>query len=174
VEALESAMGEFFPFLPSCAWNPTMLNPWLHHLVGPGLTFLHVERDAFIPVAERLEATGWRVAIHPLAQQTVVLPRGERGVILRPLLAHVPMASGRPLQPEQTLVDLCREIDRTAVLDRGEFVAMACRLATETRLLAAPLLAYMRRRRLKLTDLFGDRASSLFSERAFARLGSLK
>ena len=174
VEKLELEMAGAFPFLPCCLWHTTMLNPWMHHLVGAGSTYLHVERDAFVPVAEHLEAAGWRVAIHPLGDRHSLLPRGEHGVIMRPLHAHVPRTGGRPLQPEQILVDLCREIAHTTPMDREEFEGMAYRLATETRLLVAPLVAYMRRRRLTLTDLFGGRAGSLFSANAFARLDTLE
>lgn len=171
VRSLVGEVAAAFPLLEISAWSTSMLNPWLHHLVGSGVKFLHVERDALEPVADHLEAAGWKVVLNPTKASPPRHLIGEKTVILRPLHVHAPLGGEpRDLLSERILVDLRIEIDRLGIMDLSEFHDLAFRLASEHRLIMGSLLSYVKFRKLTVHKMFGNRSSSLFSKSEIDRL----
>jgi len=154
-----------FPLLKVTAWSTSMLNPWLHHLVGTGTKFIHLERDALEPVADHLEATGWKVYDNPAKATSSRVALGERTVILRPLHVHSPMTDEpTDLLAERILVDLRMEVDRLNIMDLSDYHGLTIRLASETRLMMGSLLSYAKFRKLTVRDLLGNQSTTLLSK----------
>lgn len=170
VRPLLDEVAAAFPLLEASAWSTSMLNPWLHHLIGTGSKFLHVERDALEPVAGHLETTGWKVFANPASTSSSRVSTAENTVILRPLHVHAPVADELDLLPERILVELRIEVDRLNIMDLTEYHDLAFRLANETRLIMGSLVRYLSKRKLSVHDLFENRLTALFSKKAIDRL----
>ena len=117
VRELEKA----FPLLDFTVWSTAQLNPWMHHLFGKPMQFLHAPRETLETIGEALRDEGWEVAVNPGKRESARVVRpGEKMVMLRPLHSkHLP-PSGRQMAVEQVLVELLVETGELALMDESE------------------------------------------------------
>jgi hypothetical protein len=110
-----------FPLLDFTVWSTAQLNPWMHHLFGKPVHFLHAPRETLETVGEALRDEGWEVAVNPGKRESARVVRpGEKMVVLRPLHSkHLP-PSGRQMAVEQVLVELLVETGELALMDESE------------------------------------------------------
>lgn len=162
VAGLVAEVRKDFPLARFAAWSTAQVNPWMHHLVGTPTTFLDVEKDAIESVAERLESSGWKVALNPTGAAARRFAPAARAVVLRVLHSLAPEAKEGLALPEQSLVELRVECEELALMTVAEFRTMATRLVTDRRLPVGALLYYAKVRRLRPKDLFENQLTKLF------------
>ncbi len=148
------ALKERFPLLDFACWSTQQVNPYMHHLLGKYVTFVHVPRDAMASVYDSLRGLRYACHLNPTkreAQKTFSVE--DKTVVIRPLLSKMPVKD-RTLKAEGILVDLFIELDSLPLLDKEEFRGMATRMISANRVDFAELASYAERRGIALRELF--------------------
>ena len=160
---LRKSLAQRFPFLPHYVWSTRQVNPWMHHLLGKSVQFVHVESDGEDDVAAFLRKEGWTVIVNPTAKTAKDFAPGERSVVIRGIR--------RPFDPtteprvETVLVDLMLENSRLRLMDEGERQEMSRKLLTTNRVEIATLFARLRDHKRNLADLVGSAEQPIIAEK---------
>lgn len=162
VASLVAQLEQRFPLLDFSCWSTEQLNPYLHHMLGKFVQFVHADRDAMPSVYDALLELGYRAYPNPtrreVAKSFVV---AERTVVIRPLVAKAPV-EGHFARIEKLLVDLHIELDTFPLIQPDEFGEAAQSLASRRRIDVAKLGMYASQRKLDWRQIFPD-ASALFA-----------
>ncbi len=144
-----------FPLLDFTCWSTQQVNPWMHHILSKFLTFVNVDPDGLLAVAEFLRAEGYEVNANPKGNRTAEVRANGKTVIIRPLNTHAPK-EGHFAPPEAVLVDLFKENLALTIMDAADFKGMAQQLAATNRLLWAALSHYADKRGIAIGELFAQ------------------
>ena len=160
---LRKSLTKRFPFLPHYVWSTQQLNPWMHHLLGKAVHFVHVESVGERDVAAFLRNEGWNVIVNPTAKTARDFAPGERSAVVRGIRrAFDPATEPRV---ETVLVDLMLENSRLHLMDEGERKEMSRKLVTTHRVEMASLLARLGKHRLDLGGLVGHDVKPIIGEK---------
>lgn len=159
---LRSTLEKRFPFLPHYVWSTGQLNPWMHHLLGKFVQFVHVESGDEADVAAFLRKEGWSVIVNPTAKRAVDFAPDERSVVIRGI--RRPFDPAAEPRVENVLVDLMLENARLSLMDEGERREMSRKLVTTQRVEMARLLARLGKHHLDLTGLVGLNPEPIIGE----------
>lgn len=154
VAALVSDLSHRFPLLDFACWSTGQLNPYLHHMLGKFVAFVHVDRDAMPSVFDALQELGYRAYLNPTrreAAKSFVI--GEQTVVIRPAVTRAPV-EGHHARIEKLLVDLHVELEALPLLDPDEFREAAEGLISQRRIELAKLLTYAAQRKVDWRALF--------------------
>lgn len=160
---LRQSLAKRFPFLPHYVWSTRQVNPWMHHLLGKFVQFVHAESDGEDDVAAFLRNEGWSVIVNPTAKTAKDFSSGDRSVVIRGIR--------RPFDPtteprvENVLVDLMLENSRLHLMDEGERQDMSRKLLTTNRVEIATLFARLRDHKRNLADLVGSAEQPIIAEK---------
>jgi hypothetical protein len=152
-----------FPFLPHYVWSTRQVNPWMHHLLGKFVQFVHVESDGENDVAAFLRNEGWSVIVNPTAKTSKDFAPGERSVVIRGI--RRPFDPATEPRVETILVDLLLENSRLRLMDEGERQDMSRKLLTSNRVEIATLFARLRDHKRNLADLVGSAEQPIIAEK---------
>jgi hypothetical protein len=75
IGGLRDLMAKRFPFLPHYLWSTHQLNPWMHHLIGKPIRFLHADAGVERDLEEFLRAEGWDVLVNPTSKTAARLSK---------------------------------------------------------------------------------------------------
>ncbi len=138
-----------FPLLNFAVWSTQQINPWMHHLLGKFVTFVHVEKDAVGPVWELLKEKGYDAHRDPTKKEaTKTFSVREKTVVVRAGgLSQAPL-EGHYAAPEKLLVDLVDEAESLPLMDASEFTSIFSSVKQAGRLDMAVILQYASRKRM--------------------------
>lgn len=163
VADLRQVLAKRFPFLPHYIWSTQQVNPWMHHLLGKFVRFVHVESDGADDVAAFLRKNGWEVIVNPTAKTARDFASGERSVVVRGIRREFdPEVEPRV---ETVLVDLMLENSRLHLMDEGERQDMSLKLLTTNRVEMAGLLSRLGDHKRSLEDLAGSASRPIIAEK---------
>ncbi|MCW1912650.1 Eco57I restriction-modification methylase domain-containing protein [Luteolibacter sp. GHJ8] len=163
VADLRATLAKRFPFLPHYVWSTQQVNPWMHHLLGKFIRFVHVERDGADDVAAFLRNEGWIVTVNPTAKTAKDFTPGDRSVVVRGVLRGFdPTVEPRV---ETVLVDLLLENRRLNLMDEGERQEMSRKLVTTHRVEISNLLSRLGDHKRSLMDLVGLAIPPIIAEK---------
>jgi hypothetical protein len=163
VKEICQALEQKFPLLGFSCWSTQQVNPFMHHLLGSFVTFVYTERDTMQDVFEFLRTAGWAVYLNPTKREAAKsFAVADKTVVIRPAITAAP-THGSVARIEKILVDICVELDSLSLMAEAEFQAMANRLAASQRIAMASLVAYCRRRKIMMSDVFGNRESIIYT-----------
>lgn len=143
-----TAIAKDFPFLAFSAWSTQQINPWMHHLLGRFVTFVHVENEGVNTVWEFLRDAGYDAYRDPGKREAKTFAVRDRTVVVRPGNPSQAPVEGHYALPEKILVDLAGEIDVLHLMDPAEFNRLFASAALAGRLDIADTIAYSKRKRL--------------------------
>ena len=142
-----------FPLLEFACWSTQQVNPYMHHLLGKFVTFVHAPRDTMQSVYEHLRSLGYTAYLNPTkAEVAKTFTVEDRTVVVRPLLSKTP-ADAHAVRIEGLLVDLCVELRTLPLMDADEFRGMVTRLLTSQRVAFAEFASYASWRGVSLDQL---------------------
>lgn len=162
IRELADSLSMRFPFLPHYLWSTLQLNPWMHHLSGKGIQFLHIDAEGEQDVADFLRAAGWDVLVNPTAKTANRLVPGPKSLVLRTVRREIDGDS--PLTVSTVLVDALLENGRLNFMDEAERKEMSRRLMQEKRIDFAALHSRLKNHKKTIDDLIGDKNSGIISE----------
>ncbi len=157
VAPIVSAVAKSFPFLAFSAWSTQQINPWMHHLLGKFVTFVHVESEGVTTVWEFLRDAGYDAYRDPGKREAKTFAVRDKTVVVRPGNPAQAPVEGHFALPEKILVDLAAEIGVLPLMDAAEFNGLFVSVARSGRLDIAEMRRYAIRKRmegkvLKLVD----------------------
>lgn len=156
VADLVAAMEQCFPLLDFSCWATGQLNPYLHHLLGKSVPYVHVDRDAMASVFDALEGRGYRAYLNPTRREVAkAFVMDEKTVVIRPLIAKAPV-EGHYARIEKLLVDMHVELQSVPLMQPDEFKEAAQTLITARRIDLAKLITYAAQRKVHWRDIFVD------------------
>ncbi|MDR1924879.1 MAG: hypothetical protein LBQ66_10945 [Planctomycetaceae bacterium] len=146
-----------FPLLDFACWSTQQINAWTHHMLGRFVSFVHTPRDAMAPVYEYLRDSGYTAFLNPNKQEAAkTFTVKDKTVVVLPLTSKTPI-NGRFFAMEGILVELFLLLNTLDLMDKDEFVGMACRIASEYRLEMSELASFAKRRYVETQMIFGDK-----------------
>lgn len=140
-----------FPFLAFAAWSTQQINPWMHHLLGKFVTFVHVEGEGVAAVWELLRDSGYDAYRDPGKREAKNFAVRDKTVVVRPGNPAQAPVDGHYAMPEKILVDLAAELTALplTLMDPVEFTGLFTSISQAGRLNIADLIAYSKRKRLQ-------------------------
>jgi|GEM_PF-54932 len=162
IRELADSLSKRFPFLPHYLWSTLQLNPWMHHLSGKGIQFLHIDAEGEQDAADFLRAAGWDVLVNPTAKTANRLVPGPKSLVLRTVRREIDGDS--PLTVSTVLVDALLENGRLNFMDEAERKEMSRRLMQEKRIDFAALHSRLKNHKKTIGDLIGSEKSGIISE----------
>jgi len=154
VSEIISVLEKKFPLLDFTCWSTMQINPFMHHLLGKFVTFVHVDRDLMPSVFDFLRDTDYEVYLNPTrreAQKSYSV--SEQTIVIRPVITKAPVKN-HTAKIEKILVDLYIERDILQIMDPAEFYEMADKLISAGRIAISELMSYAKYRKIKLKDIF--------------------
>ena len=150
VEPVVSLIKESFPALDFSVWSTQQINPWMHHLLGKFVTFVHVEKEGIGPIWELLRDAGYDTYRNPARREIAATfaVRGQTAVI-RPGAPGQSPTDNHYALPEKIFVDLAGEIKKIPLMDMSEFEMMFSNAIQSARLEIPVLLRYSARKMLR-------------------------
>ena len=164
VSRLVSEIKQRFPLLDFTCWSTGQLNPYLHHMLGKFVPFIHVDRDAMPSVFDALQELGYHAYLNPTrreAAKSFVIT--GKTVVIRPAVAKAP-ANGHYARIEKLLVDLHVELESFALIDPDEFREAAQAVISTHRIDLAKLQTYASQRKVDWRAMFLDPAAIIASD----------
>jgi hypothetical protein len=143
-----------FPLLDFHCWSTAQVNPWMHHLIGKGVTFVNVDAEALEAVWETLKDAGYDAHLNPTGKAKEQFAVRENTVVVRRRTLGAP-EEGHFSRIETVLVDLFMESERLSLMDREEFRQMARKVLSEGRIRISEWLAYAANRKQKWQEIIG-------------------
>lgn len=159
---LKDLLAKRFPFLPHYLWSTLQLNPWMHHLAGKGIQFLHMDADGEQNAVDFLRAEGWNVLVNPTSKTADRLVPGPKSLVLRTVRREID-ANAAP-SVDTVLVDALLENGRLNFMDEVERKEMTRRLMQEKRIDFAGLHSRLKNHKKTIGDLIGNEKSGIISE----------
>lgn len=144
-----AALAKDFPFLAFSAWSTQQINPWMHHLLGRFVTFVHVESEGVATVWEFLRDAGYDAYRDPGRREARTFAVRDKTVVVRPGNPAQAPVEGRYALPEKILVDLAAEIPVLPLMDQAEYNRLFVSVAQAGRLDIAEMRRYAIRKRLE-------------------------
>jgi hypothetical protein len=149
VAPVATAIARDFPFLAFSVWSTQQVNPWMHHLLGRFVTFVHVESEGVATVWEFLRDAGYDAYRDPGKREAKSFAVRDRTVVVRPGNPSQAPVEGHFALPEKILVDLAGEIDVLPLMEPAEFNRLFSSAAQAGRLDIAEMRRYAIRKRLE-------------------------
>lgn len=162
IRELEDLLSKRFPFLPHYLWSTLQLNPWMHHLSGKGIQFLHIDAEGEQDAANFLRAAGWDVLVNPTSKTAGRLVPGPKSLVLRSVRREID--GDGPPTVATVLVDALLENGRLNFMDEVERKEMTRRLMQEKRIDFAALHSRLKNHKKTIEDLIGTEKSGIISE----------
>jgi hypothetical protein len=162
IRELEDLLAKRFPFLPHYLWSTLQLNPWMHHLSGKGIQFLHMDAEGEQDAADFLRSAGWDVLVNPTSKTAARLVPGPKCLVLRTVRREID--SDGPPTVATVLVDALLENGRLHFMDEVERKEMTRRLMQEKRIDFAALHSRLKNHKKTIEDLIGTGKSGIISE----------
>jgi hypothetical protein len=162
IRELEDLLAKRFPFLPHYLWSTLQLNPWMHHLSGKGIQFLHMDAEGEQDAADFLRSAGWDVLVNPTSKTAARLVPGPKCLVLRTVRREID--SDGPPTVATVLVDALLENGRLHFMDEVERKEMTRRLMQEKRIDFAALHSRLKNHKKTIEDLIGTGKSGVISE----------
>jgi Eco57I restriction-modification methylase/TaqI-like C-terminal specificity domain len=162
IRELEDLLAKRFPFLPHYLWSTLQLNPWMHHLAGKGIQFLHIDADGEQDAADFLRSAGWNVLVNPTSKTADRLVPGPKSLVLRTVRREIDGDS--PPTVATVLVDALLENGRLKFMDEVERKEMTRRLMQEKRIDFAALHSRLKNHKKTIESLIGIEKSGIISE----------
>ena len=158
VEPVVKLLTKRFPLLDEFhCWNTVQVNPWMHHLIAKGVTFVNTDADTMEAVWECLREAGYDAHLNPTGKAKEQFSVRDKTVVVRRRVSGAPV-DGHFSRPETVLVDLLLEADRLRLMDVSEFRQMAEAVVSKGRISVPELMNYAENRKQKLESLFSDSA----------------
>lgn len=149
VAPVTAAIEKDFPFLAFSVWSTQQINPWMHHLLGRFVTFVHVESEGVSTVWEFLRDAGYDAYRDPGKREAKTFAVRDKTVVVRPGNPAQAPVEGHYALPEKILVDLAAEIAVLPLMDPAEFNRLFVSVAQAGRLDIAEIRRYAIRKRLE-------------------------
>jgi type I restriction enzyme S subunit len=154
VAELTAEIEKRFPLLDFSCWSTGQLNPYLHHMLGKFVSFVHVDRDAMPSVSDALLDAGYRVFLNPTRREAAKsFMVADKTVVIRPAVAKAPV-DGHLARMEKVLVDLHVELETFPLLQPDEFREAAQMLISQRRIELAKLMTYAAQRKVSWRAIF--------------------
>lgn len=143
-----------FPLLDFHCWFTAQVNPWMHHLIGKGVSFVNVDAEALEAVWETLKDAGYDAHLNPTGKAKEQFAVRNNTVVVRRRALGAP-EEGHFSRIETVLVDLFMESERLNLMDREEFRQMARKVVSEGRICISEWMAYATNRKQKWQEILG-------------------
>jgi hypothetical protein len=154
VEPVVRLLASKFPLLDFHCWSTAQVNPWMHHLLGKGVTFVNTDSEAMEPVAECLREAGYDTHLNPTGKAKDQFAVRDKTVVVRKRVLGA-AKEGHYSRLEALLVDLFLESGRLALMDVGEFREMAVAAVSSGWISVPERVNYAENRKQKWEDVFG-------------------
>ncbi|OQB94704.1 MAG: hypothetical protein BWX86_01414 [Verrucomicrobia bacterium ADurb.Bin122] len=148
VQPVAELIHQAFPQLGFSVWSTQQINPWMHHLLGKFVTFVHVEKEGVASVWELLRDAGYDAYRNPGKREAKNFAVRDKTVVVRPGTPTQAPVDGHYATPEKLLVDLAAELDDLPLMDPAELTALFLSASRDGRLDFPELLRYSDRKRL--------------------------
>lgn len=155
VEPVVKLLAKKIPLLGFHGWSTAQVNPWMHHLLGKGVTFVNTDSEAMESVAECLREAGYDTHLNPTGKAKQSFAVRDKTVVVRKRVIGAPEEKHFS-RLETLLVDLFLESKRLALMDVGEFREMAVAAVSGGRISVPELMNYAMNRKKHWEDVFGD------------------
>lgn len=156
VSDIISVLEKKFPLLDFTCWSTMQINPFMHHLLGKFVTFVHVDRDLMPSVFDFLRDSDYEIYLNPTRREAKKsYSVSEQNIVIRPTITKAPIKE-HTAKIEKILVDLYIERDVFQIMNPAEFREMAERLISTARIVISELISYAKHRKVKLEDIFGN------------------
>jgi hypothetical protein len=143
-----------FPLLDFHCWSTAQVNPWMHHLIGKGVTFVNVDAVALEPVWETLKDAGYDAHLNPTGKAKEQFAVRENTVVVRRRVQGAPEEEHFS-RIEAVLVDLSLESERLNLMDREEFRQMARKVVSSGCIRISEFAAYATNRKQDWREILG-------------------
>lgn len=138
-----------FPQLGFSVWSTQQINPWMHHLLGKFVTFVHVEKEGVDTVWEFLRDAGYDAHRNPGKREAKTFSVRDKTVVVRPGTPAQAPVEGAYAKPEKLFVDLASELEDLPLMDPAEFTALFLSASQSGRVDVSDLIRYAVRKRLE-------------------------
>lgn len=159
VEEFVGMVEKRYPLLDFSCWSTFQINPFMHHMLGKPVVFIHLTRDAMSSIFDCLRDAGYNAYLNPNGREAEkFFTVTDKTVVVRPSTVKYPVA-GHMATIEKILVDLYVELDSLPLMDIGEYQNMLCRVALSGRIDMASLVSYAKYRSITPENLFQSKES---------------
>jgi len=156
VSEIISVLEKKFTLLDFTCWSTMQINPFMHHLLGKFITFVHVDRDLMPSVFDFLRDSDYEVYLNPTRREAKKsYSVSEQNIVIRPTITKAPVKE-HMAKIEKILVDLYIERDIFQIMAPAEFHEITDKLISAGRIAISELISYAKYRKIKLEDLFGN------------------
>jgi hypothetical protein len=162
VRDLKELLGKRFPFLPHYIWSTLQLNPWMHHLFGKPIHFVHVDAEGENDMEDFLRSKGWDVLTNPTPKSAGKLVPGEKCVVIRRVRREIDVETEPTVGT--VLAEALLENARLRFMDESERKEMSLRLIREKRINIASVISRLQKHDKSLVDLAGTGILVIISE----------
>lgn len=157
VASVVKLLAKKFPLLDFHCWSTVQLNPWMHHLLGRGVTFVNTDSEAMEAVADCLREAGYDTHLNPTGKAKAQFAVRDKTAVVRKRVIGAP-EENHFSRLETVLVDLLLESERLALMDVSEFRQMAVTAVSSGRISVPEMMNYTMNRKKRWEDLFGNEA----------------
>ena len=162
IRELKGLLAERFPFLPHYLWSTLQLNPWMHHLFGKPIHFLHLDEEGTKDAEEFLRTAGWSVLVNPTAKSADQLIPGSKCLVIRSVKREIDPETEPTVST--VLAEMLLENAKLGFVDETERQEMTARLLLDKRVDIGALLSRLKQHGKNATDLLGFKKSVIISE----------
>jgi hypothetical protein len=135
-----------FPLLDFHCWSTLQVNPWMHHLLGKGVTFVNTDAEALEPVWECLKEAGYDAHLNPTGKAREQFTVRDNTVVVRKRVIGAP-EEAHFSQIETVLVDLKVESERLGLMDNAEVRQLTEAVVSAGRVSVPELINYATNRK---------------------------
>jgi TaqI-like C-terminal specificity domain/Eco57I restriction-modification methylase len=154
VEPVVRLLKKKFPLLEDFhCWSTAQVNPWMHHLIAKGVTFVNTDADTMEAVWECLRDAGYDAHLNPTGKAKEQFAVRDKTVVIRRRVFGAPV-EGHFSRIETVLVDLLLESERLRLMDKSEFQKMAEAAVQSGRISVPELMNYATNRKQNWQDIF--------------------
>jgi hypothetical protein len=158
VESVVKLLAKKFPLLDEFhCWSTAQVNPWMHHLIAKGVTFVNTDADTMEVVWECLRDAGYDAHLNPTGKAKEQFAVRDKTVVVRRRVSGAPV-DGHFSRIETILVDLLLESERLRLMDKSEFHQMAEASVKSGRISVPDLMNYSENRKQKWRRIFAQNA----------------
>jgi len=154
VEPVVRLLKKKFPLLEDFhCWSTAQVNPWMHHLIAKGVTFVNTDADTMEAVWECLRDAGYDTHLNPTGKAREQFAVRDKTVVIRRRVSGAPV-DGHFSRIETVLVDLLLESERLRLMDKSEFQQMAEAAVKSGRISVPELMNYAENRKQNWQGMF--------------------
>lgn len=147
-----------FPLLEDFhCWSTAQVNPWMHHLIAKGVSFVNTDADTMEAVWECLREAGYDAHLNPTGKAKEQFAVRDKTVVVRRRVSGAPV-DGHFSRIETLLVDLLLESERLRLMDQSEFHQMAEAAVKSGRISVPELMNYAANRKQDWQETFAPDA----------------